>query len=93
MADYKRKHWLAIRDSGSLGQCLRKRGRFIHVSKLLEVVFAEQIGGDARLFGAIEYMGVSPVRGKTLNIGRNAAKRARKLGARKSWRPVPKVGA
>lgn len=76
MSDYKREHWLAIRDSDSLGQCLRARSRFVHVSKTLEVVFAEQIGGDVRLYGAIEYMGVSPVRGKTLNLGRNAAKRA-----------------
>jgi hypothetical protein len=28
-----RKKWLAIRDSGSLGQFFRSRSRFIHISK------------------------------------------------------------
>lgn len=88
-----RQKWLAVRDSKSLGQCLRGLSRFVHVSKTLEVVWAEQIGGDARLFGAVEFMGVAPIPGKTFNIGRNKAKRTRKVGGRKYWRPVPKAGA
>lgn len=62
--DYKREDWLAIRDSGSLGQCLRARSRFIHVSKLLADGLISRV--------------VSTQPGRTLNIGRNAAKRAAK---------------
>lgn len=78
-----RQQWLAVRDSGSLGQCLRSRERYVHVSKPLEVIFAVQIGGDVRRFGCHEFYGVTPNRGTTLNTGRNKAKRERKA-ARKS---------
>lgn len=38
MADYKRSDWLAIRDSGSLGQTYRSRERYLHVSALARMV-------------------------------------------------------
>ncbi|MUV13562.1 hypothetical protein [Noviluteimonas gilva] len=75
---------------GSLAQFLRSREKFIHVSKTLEVVWAEQIGGDVRRFGCVEFLGVSPDPGKVRNIGRNAAKRAHRASktSRKHWRKV-----
>ena len=69
MADYERNHWLSIRDSGSLGQCLRSRERMLHISKPLTNV--RQPDGTIR-------KEVSNLRGNTLNLGRNAAKRAKR---------------
>jgi hypothetical protein len=76
-----RQQWLAVRDSGSLGQCLRSRGRLIHLSKPLVVVDGDD-GSGPRVV-------VSPLPGITLKLGRNERKRAHRAGkSRKQWRRV-----
>jgi hypothetical protein len=62
-----RQKWLAIRDSGSLGQLFRQRGRMIHQSCAVAMLPNE---------AGIHAIPWVEKPGHTRNLGRNAAKRA-----------------
>lgn len=68
-------------NSGSLGQFLRGRERMVHVSKRFmpnpAAVLAEQAN---KPFYGPRYLALP---GETLDLGRNAAKRARRAGGAK----------
>ena len=80
-----RKEWLAKRDSGSLGQFLRSREKFLHVSKRFIANPAAEIAKAAGEFFTGSLWLALP--GITHDIGRNKAKREIRAGKpRKQWR-------
>ena len=73
-----RKHWLAIRNSRSLGEFLRSREVMFHKSKTffrnpLALVAAQ----EGKIYDGPQFL---PYRGNTYAVGRNAAKRAARHG-------------
>lgn len=62
--------------SGSLGQTCRSRGNMVHVSKsFIRNPMAQMAELQSKPFNGPQYL---PLPGNTLNVGRNAAKRAAK---------------
>lgn len=57
-------------ENGSMGQMLRRRGNYLHISKEL-IVNPLQGPGES-------FLKVTPERGTAYNIGRNKAKRERR---------------
>ena len=85
MADFNRKHWLAIRATPSLGRLQRERGVLIHMSADSGMIPDPR----GKSFPWIPWR-TPKGEGVTYNIGRNKAKREHRASksSRKFWRRV-----